>query len=141
MPAMLSFILECGTTKEGNKARCALRIRVSMSEMGSVINLPACFGDSGDKAIQGGLAEGETGVAEFAQVAMAAAAHGAAIDQARWTGVAGQFRQTGVVFLRLQLRAHNGVFFHRGGFSFVSLNPSFLCHILILLRRKASPSV
>ncbi len=34
---MLSFILECGNSTVGSNAACALRIRVSMSEIGSVI--------------------------------------------------------------------------------------------------------
>ena len=36
---MLSFILECGISTAGSNARLALRMRVSMSEIGSVIVL------------------------------------------------------------------------------------------------------
>src|SRR5262245_4721411 len=38
MPAMLSFNREWGTSTVGKSARCALRIRVNMSEIGSVIS-------------------------------------------------------------------------------------------------------
>ena len=34
---MLSFISECGISTAGNNARCALRMRVNMSEIGSLI--------------------------------------------------------------------------------------------------------
>src|SRR5258708_33388874 len=37
MPAILSLILECGSSTAGSNAWLALRIRVSMSEMGSVM--------------------------------------------------------------------------------------------------------
>src|SRR6516165_9015793 len=37
IPAMLSFSFECGTLTSGNNALFALRIRVSISEMGSFI--------------------------------------------------------------------------------------------------------
>src|SRR5205807_7387623 len=136
---MLSFILEWPSSMDGNKAWWALRIRVNISEMGSVINLPTGFSHTGNQPVQGGLAESQTRITELAHKAMTPSAHGAAIDQARRARIARQFRQALVIFAGLQLRAHRGVFLDRRGLPFVSLNPSFLCHI-IFLRRRACPS-
>src|SRR5712672_2091409 len=102
MPAMLSFIRECGITTVGSKARFALRIRASMSEIGSfIISLkffyglhatydwsPTGLGDAGDQPIERPFAEGKARAGELAQVATATAAHRAAIHHARRAGVA-----------------------------------------------------
>src|SRR5258708_19351512 len=106
MPAMLSFILECETSTSGTNARFALRMRVSMSEIGSVISLPTGFGHAGNQTIQRHFAEGQTRAAEFPEEPVAATADCAAIDHADRAGVARQFRQRRVATLLLQLGSY-----------------------------------
>src|SRR5215469_4133035 len=77
--AMLSFIFECGISTAGSNARCALRIRVNMSEIGSIIKLPARFGHTGDQAVQRGFAKRQTRTAELAPIAAAASAERTAV--------------------------------------------------------------
>src|ERR1051326_3412471 len=113
MPAMLSFMRECGSWSEGNNARWALRIRVNMSEIGSVIALPACFGHSWNQPVQRGFAKGQARETEFAQKTVAASAHRTTIDQTAGAGVTRELGQAGIVFLRLQFRANGGILFHR----------------------------
>src|SRR5215472_8296544 len=112
MPARLSFILEWGTATIGNRARLAFLIRVSMSEIGSFIQLPTGLGDAGDQTVESGLAEGQARAAEFSQVTVAAAAHGAAVDNPHGAGVARQLGQTGVIVFGLQFGAKGRVLFH-----------------------------
>src|ERR1017187_6420536 len=128
MFARLSFIRECGISTVGSNARPALRMRVNMSEIGSVIKLPAGFHNAGDQTVQRGLPEGETRRGELAQITAPAAAGRAAVHQPRWAGIARQLRKTGVVAPGLQFRADRGVFFHRFSFVLVALNPCFLGH-------------
>src|SRR5213594_2315402 len=109
MFAMLSFILECETSTSGTNARFALRMRVSMSEIGSVISLPTGFGHAGNQTIQRHFAEGQTRAAEFPEEPVAAAADGTPIDDAHRAGIARQFRQRRVVTLRLQFGAQRRV--------------------------------
>src|SRR5688572_16135918 len=78
--AMLSRMLECAIDTSGNNAMLALRMRVSMSAMGSVI-LPARFRYARDEAIERGFTESETRAGELAEIPAAAAAHRAAIHQ------------------------------------------------------------
>src|SRR6185369_8240179 len=137
---MLSFILECGTTTVGSSARCALRMRVSMSEIGSVIVLPTGFGYTGNQAIEGGFAKRQTRTGKFAQITVASAAHGAAVDQTGRAGVARQFGQPGVIAFGFEFRAQSRVFFDRRGLLLVPFEPCLFCHI-IFLRRRACPSV
>src|SRR5580765_2901507 len=83
MEAMLSLIFECGNSTPGSKARFALRIRASISEMGSVIfqrimlsvELPTGLGYARNQPIESGFAEGQTRAAELPQITVAAAAH------------------------------------------------------------------
>src|SRR6187399_910640 len=82
--AMLSLMRECGSSTVGNNARLALRMRVNMSEIGSIIKLPARFHYSGDQTIQRGFAERQPRATELAHVGVATAAHRAAVHQARW---------------------------------------------------------
>src|SRR3954451_3275422 len=97
---MLSFIFECGTSTWGSSAPWALRIRVSMSEIGSVIKkLPTGFCNTGDKPIQGRLAESETRTGKLAHIGVAPAAHGAEVHDADRARVLRQLRQAGVVLL------------------------------------------
>src|SRR6185503_9961749 len=103
MLAILSFILECETSTSGTNARLALRMRVSMSEIGSVISLPAGFGHARNQTVQRHLAEGQARAAEFPHKRVAAAADGAAIDHANRAGIARQFGQRRVIALGLQL--------------------------------------
>src|SRR5881394_2149903 len=103
MPAMLSFILECDTSTSGTNARLALRMRVSMSEIGSVISLPAGFGHARNQTVQRHFAEGQARAAEFPDERVAAATDGAAINHAHGAGIARQFGQCRVIALGLQL--------------------------------------
>src|SRR5215469_254866 len=123
MLAMLSFILECGISTAGSNARCALRIRVNISEIGSIINLPARLRHTRNQSIQRGFAEGQTRATELAPVATAAAAERAAIHHTRWAGVTRQLRQTGVVAFRLQFGAERGEFLHRLLLALIALFP------------------
>src|SRR5689334_23690734 len=92
MTAMLSFILECGSSRDGSNARWALRIRVSMSEIGSVISivflvlvsrrLPTRLRHTRNQPGQRRLAKGQARAAELPQIRVPAAAHRAAIDHA-----------------------------------------------------------
>src|SRR5580693_2197079 len=128
MCAMLSFIREWGISTVGFNTRLALRIRVNMSEIVSVIILPTRFGYSRDKPIQGPLSERQARAAELAQVAVAASAHRAAVHQPGWARVARQLRQSAVIALGLHLRPDRGVFLDRFRLPLVSLYPGFLRH-------------
>src|SRR6266496_4724917 len=68
---------------------------------------------SGNQTVKRGLAKRQARTPELAQITVAPAAHRAAVDQARWAGVARQFRQAGVVALRFELRPLDGVFLYR----------------------------
>src|SRR5947207_2454589 len=119
MPAMLSLTLECGRSRAGSSARCALRIRVNMSEIGSVISvssgcgagvlsrsdfeLPTGFGHAGNEAGQGGFPERQARAPKLAQEAVAPPGHRATVHHPRGTGVLGQLREPQVVLLPLQL--------------------------------------
>src|SRR3989442_7924344 len=117
--AMLSLSFECGISTVGSSARWALRIRVNMSEIGSVIKLPTGFGDARNQAIQRRFAKRQARAGELAQITMAPATDRAAVDHARRTGIAWQLRERGIVLLRLQFSANGGVFLHRLGFLLV----------------------
>src|SRR5688572_5973894 len=123
----------------GNNARFALRMRVSMSEIGSTIKLPARFRHSRDQARQRGFTERQARTIELANIPMPPPAHRAAIHQARRARVARQLGQSGVIFLRLQLGAERGIFLYRLLLALVALKPCFFCHITFL-RRTACPS-
>src|SRR6266850_2051839 len=113
MPAMLSFIFECGNSTAGSNARLALRMRHNMSEIGSFIKLPAGLGDARDQPVEIALAEGHARTTELAQVAMAAADHGAAIHHAHGAGFARQFGEPGIVPCGLQLGPDSGILLDR----------------------------
>src|SRR5258708_17312723 len=140
MWAMLSFILECGISTAGNCTRLALRMRVSMSEMVSVIKLPTGLGHAGDQPVQRGLAESQPRAIELAQIAAAAAAHRAPIHHSGRAGVAREFGETGVIALGLQFRAQGGVFLDRFDLFLVAFFPGCFCLKIIFLRRRACPS-
>src|ERR1043165_6930292 len=97
---MARFTFDAGTTTLTFSVACALRMRVSMSAMGSLMLisclLPARLDHSGDLAAHGDLADLVARQAELAERAARAAGHGAAIAQAHRRGVARK---------RLQLRA------------------------------------
>src|SRR5206468_9351384 len=112
MFAMLAFILECETSTSGTNARFALRMRVSMSEIGSVISLPTGLGHTGNQTIQRHFAEGQARAAEFPHERVAATTDGAAIHHAHRAGIARQFRQPRVVTLRLELGPQRRVLFY-----------------------------
>src|SRR5664280_2542487 len=122
MPTMLSLILECGSSRAGKSARFALRIRVSKSEIGSFIELPTGFGHARDQAVEGAFAEGHARAAELAQIAVAPAAHRAAVDHPRRARVAREFGQTSIVVFGLQLGSDSGIFLHRLSLLLIAFN-------------------
>src|SRR5437868_10825888 len=97
---MARFTFDAGTTTLTFSVACALRMRVHMSAMGSLMLmsclLPARLDHSGDLAAHRDLADLVAREAELAERAARAARHGAAVAQPHGRGVAGQ---------RLQLRA------------------------------------
>src|SRR5581483_5234312 len=128
MPAMLSLSLEWGTLTRGSNALLALRMRVSMSEMGSFIGLPTGLGDAWDQPGQRGFAEGHSRAAELAQIAMAPAAHRATVHHSGRAGVARELRQPRIVLLRLEFRPQSGVLLDRLGLFLISFDPGYFCH-------------
>src|SRR6185503_6953246 len=128
MLAILSFILECETSTSGTNARLALRMRVSMSEIGSVIILPTGFGHAGNQTIQRHLAEGQARAAEFPDECVPSAADGAAIDHADRAGVARQFGQRRVIAFGLQLGPYRRVLLDGRRFFLVAFFPSCRSH-------------
>src|SRR3954454_23276655 len=97
---MACFTFDDGTNTLTFSVACALRMRVSMSAMGSLMLisclLPARLDHSGDLAAHRDLADLVAREAELAERAARAARHRTAVAQAHGRGVAGQ---------RLQLRA------------------------------------
>src|SRR5690349_19544750 len=85
MRAISVLSLEAGTSTLGWRARIALRTRVSMSAMGSVIMilllrlLPTGLDDARDLAVQRELAEAQPADAELAQKTARPAAAPAAV--------------------------------------------------------------
>lgn len=65
--ARANFMFERGITTSRARERAALRMRVSMSEIGSVIILPARFTDARNLTNVGKLAEADTAEAEVAE--------------------------------------------------------------------------
>src|SRR5689334_19364103 len=101
---MFSFNFECGNSMFGSSARCALRIRVSMSATGSVgVILPARLGYARDQTVQGHFAELQARDAELAQMRMAAPGDLATIHDAYGAGVARQLGQRLIIASGLQL--------------------------------------
>src|SRR5262245_59396104 len=125
---MLSLSFECGTSTAGCSARPALRMRVNMSEMGSVIILPACFGHTRNQTVQRGFAERQTRHTELADVSVTATADGAAVHQPGWAGVTRQLGEARVITLGLQFSTHRGILLHRRRLALVALKPCFLRH-------------
>src|SRR5689334_23913724 len=97
---MAFFTLDAGTATVTLSVSCALRMRVSMSAMGSLMLisclLPARLDHSGNLAAHGDLADLVAREAELAERAARAAGHGAAVAKPNRGGVARQ---------RLKLRA------------------------------------
>src|SRR4051812_4885761 len=97
---MACFTFDDGTNTLTFSVACALRMRVSMSAMGSLMLisclLPARLDHSGDLAAHGDLADLVAREAKLAEGAARAARHGAAVAKPDRGGVARQ---------RLQLRA------------------------------------
>src|ERR1035437_7683930 len=141
MAATLSFTRECGISTVGSNARPAFRMRVNISAIGSIIKKsPTGLHHARNQTIERGFAERQAGSAELAQVTATAAGHRATIDEPRWTGVARELRQTGVIAFGLQFRPDRGVLLDRVCLALVALNPCCLGHIIICLRRTACPS-
>src|SRR6266568_1978695 len=108
--AIASLTLDVGIWTVAFSASCALRIRVSMSAIGSVmlmyspqphslswvnqsIALPACLDDAGDLSAHGDLAKLVAPQPEFAVHASRTAGQLAAIAQSRRAGVARKLLQ------------------------------------------------
>src|SRR5688572_10374244 len=98
---MLSRMFECGIATSGNNAWLALRMRVSMSAIGSLM-LPARFRYAWDQAVERRFTEREARRGELAKVPATAPAHFAAVHQAHRARVLRELRQPGVILLRLQ---------------------------------------
>src|SRR6185436_13696809 len=96
---MARFTFDAGTTTLTFSVACALRMRVSMSAMGSLMLisclLPARLDHPGDLATHGDLADLVARQAELAERPARAARHGAAVAQAHRRGVARQRLQLG----------------------------------------------
>src|SRR5689334_12234740 len=99
---MASFTFDAGIRTVARSVICALRIRVSMSAMGSLMLMlhlsPAGLDDAGDLPAHRVLAQLVAAQAELAVIAARASRQGATVAQARLVGVARQ---------RLQLQARS----------------------------------
>src|SRR6266511_908551 len=126
--AMLSFTLEWASSTSGNNAWLAFRMRVSMSEIGSVIDLPTGLGDAGNEPGQCHFAESQPGAAELPDEAMPAATDLAAVHQPDRTGILRQSRQRRVIALGFEFGAQSGVLLDHRGLLFVAFRPSLLSH-------------
>src|SRR5688500_1334463 len=102
---MLSRMFECDIVTSGSNAMLALRMRVSISAMGSLLMLPARFRYAWDQAVERRFTEREARRVELAQVPAAPAAHFAAVHQAHRARILRELRQPGVILLRLQFSA------------------------------------
>src|SRR6187397_2894698 len=93
------FTFDAGTRTLAFSVACALRMRVSMSAMGSLMlmasSLPAGLDHSGDLATHGDLADLVAREPELAERAARAAGHGAAVAKPHGRGVARQRLQPG----------------------------------------------
>src|SRR3954462_11006689 len=98
---MLSRILEWDIATSGNNAWLALRMRVSMSAIGSLLMLPARFRYAWDQAVQRRFTKREARRRKFAEIPAAAPAHFAAVHQAHRARVLRKPCQPGVILLRL----------------------------------------
>src|SRR4249920_3360062 len=92
---MAALILLDGITTDVFSEACALRMRVSMSAIGSLMLmhpslLPARLDDAGDLAAQGNVTQLVAPQAEFAERAARPAGEGATIAQPYRAGVAWQ---------------------------------------------------
>src|SRR5258708_2972992 len=91
---MARFTFDAGTTTLTFSVACALRMRVSMSAMGSLmlifVLLPARLDHSGDLAAHRELSDLVAPEAELAERAARAPGHGAAVAQAHRRSVARQ---------------------------------------------------
>src|SRR5436190_23786083 len=103
---MARFTFDAGTWTLTFSVACALRMRVSMSAMGSLMLisclLPARLDHSGNLAAHGDLADLVARQAELAERAARPAGDGAAVAKAHGRGVARQALELGArLFLRL----------------------------------------
>src|SRR5687768_2106561 len=127
---MACFTFDAGTTTLTFSVACALRMRVSMSAMGSLMLmfwlLPARLDHSGDLATHGDLADLVAREPELAEGPARAPGDGAAVAQAHGRRVAGQRLELGARLVprivgclgiaddREQLLALLRVLFHHG---------------------------
>ena len=105
-----------------------LSVGTSRSEAATDRKLPARFGYARNKALRGQLAKGEPGNLESADEPAASAAHLTTIDDACRAGVPWELRETGIVFLRLQLGPERSVFLRCRTLAFIPINPGHLGH-------------
>src|SRR5678809_1121206 len=104
---MAAFRREAGIVTSEWPTSCALRMRVSMSAIGSCMLmtsplpslLPTCLDDAGHLAAQRQVAQLVAAQAELAIHAARAPGEGAAVAQAHRRGVARQLLQLGAGFL------------------------------------------
>src|SRR3954462_8716411 len=120
---MASRMFECGIVTSGSNAILALRMRVSISAMGSLLMLPARFRYARDQAVERRFTKREARRGEFAKVPTTASAHFAAVHQADRARILRELCQSGVILLRLQFSAQRGVLLDRRGLPLVALNP------------------
>src|SRR5476649_1618422 len=99
---MARFTFDAGITTLTFSVACALRMRVNMSAMGSLMLiyalLPARLDHSRDLATHGDLADLVAPQTELAERAARAAGHGAAVAQPHGRGIARQRLQLGARF-------------------------------------------
>src|SRR5260370_37154322 len=113
MRAISAFSLEAGTSTFGWRAWIALRTRVSMSAIGSLVIvlllpfLPASLGHTRNLAIQGELAEAEAANSELAQKCAGPSTTPAAVPVPAWqvfdSGLVRGFSQLGCLAGLFQL--------------------------------------
>src|SRR6478609_5224374 len=94
---MLSFNREWDTSTSASNARLALRMRVSMSAIGSVIRLPTGLCHSGNQPRQRRLPKYQSRASEFPQVAMTPAGDLAPVRQTHRARTARQLGQAGII--------------------------------------------
>src|SRR5260221_1362508 len=145
---MACFTFDDGTSTLAFSVACALRMRVSMSAMGSLMLmfslLPARLDHAGDLPTHGDLADLVAGEAKLAEGPARAAGDGAAVAQAHGRGVAGQRLQLRARLVlrivgglrvaddRYQLLAALGEFLHGGGTLRLAVDDGKLGHYAAL---------
>src|SRR5438445_1073447 len=95
-------------------------------------NLPTRLGYARDQTLRSPFTKSEPRHLEPANKAAPAPGDFAAVNHSGGAGVTRQLRESGIVFFRLQLRAHRSVFFHRCALALITINPGSLSHKEVL---------